>query len=351
MDEPTMAPNTPAPTNKVIVASLSPRPTPIMLSTPTPSPATMNSTIQCNSAVPQVPFAELSKHDDGQDCWVALHQNVFELTSFLRLHPGGNSTLAPCCGSDCTARFDDQHNINMLEVYAKYYLVGPLERVVSFQELHSANTTDNCLVSYFGRVFNGTAYANSQDTLASYSQSKALLSDDITDLPCGTEINLEQFAALSPGISDFYVGALKEGKQSFISFICPILFQITLMQSHIFLKPGQRLTETTMTIPQVVLNQQSLLVQRHSQLYLKSNLQLIPQQQHPQTQQILVVPLLQMFWHSTPLQLTAGLCTTEMYTRWKATVIQDHSLSFGTGVAKMELMLLQARAIPRATRV
>lgn len=37
----------------------------------------------------QVSSAELKKHSTRQDCWVAVHSKVWDLTDFLDEHPGG----------------------------------------------------------------------------------------------------------------------------------------------------------------------------------------------------------------------------------------------------------------------
>lgn len=37
----------------------------------------------------QISSAELKKHSTRQDCWVAVHSKVWDLTDFLDEHPGG----------------------------------------------------------------------------------------------------------------------------------------------------------------------------------------------------------------------------------------------------------------------
>lgn len=36
-----------------------------------------------------VPFTELQKHDSRDDCWIAVHSKVWDLTDFIDEHPGG----------------------------------------------------------------------------------------------------------------------------------------------------------------------------------------------------------------------------------------------------------------------
>ena len=40
-------------------------------------------------------FKELEKHSDANDCWIAVHSKIYDVTDFLDLHPGGGgSTLS-----------------------------------------------------------------------------------------------------------------------------------------------------------------------------------------------------------------------------------------------------------------
>jgi L-lactate dehydrogenase (cytochrome) len=37
----------------------------------------------------QVSSAELRRHDKKEDCWIAIHSKVWDLTEFIDEHPGG----------------------------------------------------------------------------------------------------------------------------------------------------------------------------------------------------------------------------------------------------------------------
>ena len=48
----------------------------------------------------QVSSSELSRHNKKDDCWLAVHQKVWDLTDFVDEHPGGADselTLFRCC--------------------------------------------------------------------------------------------------------------------------------------------------------------------------------------------------------------------------------------------------------------
>lgn len=51
---------------------------------------------------------EVAKHSTADDAWMILHGAVFDVTSFLRYHPGGVDIMLPYLGKDGTAAFGIQ---------------------------------------------------------------------------------------------------------------------------------------------------------------------------------------------------------------------------------------------------
>lgn len=43
--------------------------------------------------------AELRQHATRTSAWLALQSDVYDLTQFLELHPGGAHTILACCGT------------------------------------------------------------------------------------------------------------------------------------------------------------------------------------------------------------------------------------------------------------
>ena len=68
--------------------------------------------------IPIVQLQELSQHDCADDCWIAIHGHVYEITEFLKAHPGGEAKLMKYAGRDATRGFRMQHP----EGYLKRYL-------------------------------------------------------------------------------------------------------------------------------------------------------------------------------------------------------------------------------------
>ncbi len=51
-------------------------------------------------------WAEVARHNTSADCWCVIHDQVYNLTSFLADHPGGKAILAKYAGMDATRAFD-----------------------------------------------------------------------------------------------------------------------------------------------------------------------------------------------------------------------------------------------------
>ena len=53
--------------------------------------------------------ADVAKHAVANDCWVVFHNKVYDLTAFLKQHPGGSKVLMRFAGKDGTALFTMNH--------------------------------------------------------------------------------------------------------------------------------------------------------------------------------------------------------------------------------------------------
>jgi cytochrome b involved in lipid metabolism len=54
--------------------------------------------------------AEIRTHNSKSDCWSIVNGNVYNLTSYVSSHPGGQSVIANICGKDGSSAFTNQHN-------------------------------------------------------------------------------------------------------------------------------------------------------------------------------------------------------------------------------------------------
>ncbi|CAK8544951.1 unnamed protein product [Lathyrus sativus] len=66
-------------------------------------------------------FEEVSKHNNKQDCWIMIHGKVYNVTSFLDDHPGGDESLISSTGKDATVDFEDVgHSDSAIDMMQKY---------------------------------------------------------------------------------------------------------------------------------------------------------------------------------------------------------------------------------------
>ncbi|KAL2116173.1 hypothetical protein VTJ04DRAFT_10428 [Mycothermus thermophilus] len=85
--------------------------------------------LPCN--VPTIPLSQLARntgHRPGGRMWIAVHGNVYDMTDFVPMHPGGTIIIQSNAGVDCSKTFDALAHTNNPEVASlltKYY-VGPL---------------------------------------------------------------------------------------------------------------------------------------------------------------------------------------------------------------------------------
>ncbi|CAO3627328.1 unnamed protein product [Cunninghamella blakesleeana] len=60
---------------------------------------------------------EVSKHNKKDDLWIVIHEKVYDLTSFLPEHPGGQKIILKYAGQDATEAFDPIHPPDIISRY------------------------------------------------------------------------------------------------------------------------------------------------------------------------------------------------------------------------------------------
>jgi alkylation response protein AidB-like acyl-CoA dehydrogenase/predicted heme/steroid binding protein len=74
-----------------------------------------------------ITIAELSKHNTASDCWIAVDGVVYDVTKFLRSHPGGKNVIVSSSGKDVTEEFYSYHKKEVLAKFGPKLRIGLLE--------------------------------------------------------------------------------------------------------------------------------------------------------------------------------------------------------------------------------
>lgn len=54
-------------------------------------------------------MTEISTHNSAASCWSTINAVVYDLTGWIRSHPGGEGAILSICGGDGSAAFNGQH--------------------------------------------------------------------------------------------------------------------------------------------------------------------------------------------------------------------------------------------------
>ncbi|MEI2715757.1 MAG: cytochrome b5 domain-containing protein [Candidatus Nanopelagicales bacterium] len=72
------------------------------IATPSPSPSQVPTTAEFT-------LADVQRHATPASCWVAIGSTVYDLTAWIRQHPGGAARIEQLCGKDASDSFSAQH--------------------------------------------------------------------------------------------------------------------------------------------------------------------------------------------------------------------------------------------------
>ncbi|OAD58596.1 Cytochrome b5 [Eufriesea mexicana] len=69
---------------------------------------------------------EVAWHDTVDNCWVVIHDYVYDCTDFLKTHPGGSDVILEYAGRDATLAFIGTGHSPMAKQSLQVYLIGEL---------------------------------------------------------------------------------------------------------------------------------------------------------------------------------------------------------------------------------
>uniref|UniRef100_A0AAZ3R9H9 Cytochrome b5 heme-binding domain-containing protein n=1 Tax=Oncorhynchus tshawytscha TaxID=74940 RepID=A0AAZ3R9H9_ONCTS len=76
-----------------------------------------------DSDVKYYTLEEIKAHNMSKDVWLIIHDKVYNITSFLAEHPGGEEVLVEQAGADATESFEDVgHSTDARELLIQYYI-------------------------------------------------------------------------------------------------------------------------------------------------------------------------------------------------------------------------------------
>lgn len=74
-------------------------------------------------------MAKVKENNSAASCWTVVSGNVYDLTQWIKSHPGGSSAILSLCGTDGTASFKAQHRgSGRPESTLAGYLLAPLAK-------------------------------------------------------------------------------------------------------------------------------------------------------------------------------------------------------------------------------
>lgn len=71
---------------------------------------------------------EISKHNSNNDCWVVIRDNVYDVSPFMKDHPGGVDAIMAYAGADATESFEMMHADSILKKYGPPLHIGKVKK-------------------------------------------------------------------------------------------------------------------------------------------------------------------------------------------------------------------------------
>ncbi len=75
-------------------------------------------------AIKNYTITEIGSRSSSDSCWTVIEGKVYDLTSWIGKHPGGDKAILSICGKDGTEAFDGKHGMDpkAKAVLPKFYL-------------------------------------------------------------------------------------------------------------------------------------------------------------------------------------------------------------------------------------
>jgi cytochrome b involved in lipid metabolism len=80
------------------------------------------SSTQSNNSKNKLNITEISKHSTPNDCYLIVKNKVYDVSSYINKHPGGQKNITNHCGGEETRLFSDIHSNFAWDLLKKYYI-------------------------------------------------------------------------------------------------------------------------------------------------------------------------------------------------------------------------------------
>ncbi|KYR00844.1 hypothetical protein DLAC_11532 [Tieghemostelium lacteum] len=84
-------------------------------------PGFPNSTL-FDTTLPVFTLKEVSRHNNKDDCWIIINEKVYNVTSYVSSHPGGDAILSNAGGDSTSAFFNSPMTVNAHLVMKDFHI-------------------------------------------------------------------------------------------------------------------------------------------------------------------------------------------------------------------------------------
>uniref|UniRef100_A0AAZ3QFS5 Cytochrome b5 heme-binding domain-containing protein n=1 Tax=Oncorhynchus tshawytscha TaxID=74940 RepID=A0AAZ3QFS5_ONCTS len=142
-----------------------------------------------DSDVTYYTLEEVKTHNKRTDAWLIIHDKVYNITSFLAEHPGGEDVLMAQAGTDATVSFEDVgHSKDARAMLINYYI----------GELKMDDREDGTKVKYSRRIhYNFRRWLQLVDNMVNTCHSCSCCGYHVSILHAGAQVSLSPDAVSS----------------------------------------------------------------------------------------------------------------------------------------------------------
>uniref|UniRef100_A0A4W4G0A3 Cytochrome b5 heme-binding domain-containing protein n=1 Tax=Electrophorus electricus TaxID=8005 RepID=A0A4W4G0A3_ELEEL len=101
---------------------------------------------------------EVQTHNMSKDAWLIIHEKVYDITSFLEEHPGGEEVLLEQAGGDGTESFEDVGHSTDAREMLQQYCIGELHMEVYITTSKESSSWTSWLIPAVAAVVIGIMY-------------------------------------------------------------------------------------------------------------------------------------------------------------------------------------------------